>query len=467
MNDQFDKKLINRINEVFENFEDDSAAEGWQELRKIFPGKQKKRPGVWWFGSAAAILLLVSIFLFFQQQNGKENNDVEVAGKPVLRKTDHINETTEKKSKSDSRANTHPESTETIFDKPTKKANSSTYLAKKVNPEIRTRVAPDNHQADEPSPLASNDLESEQELTIVALSPQPLKKDFATDSETSAEKIVGSSPGLIHSSPEAVGQNEVSSPEIAIQKQLLTSIRPVEDEKQDQPANKKKISLAFVAGSYFNYAEGSETSMHTGVGVSSEVKLSRKVKLSTGLSLGQNSLKFSQSIPNQAISNFGRTGNSSRGNKLDEFYNRPESASLLGNSSPNAINSSINSYNARLLGFDIPVNLTYSILEKKNIVYFSAGFSSNFFISESYTYDYKYKSTQLESSQQPDQETTSRFQSFDFARLLNLSVGLEYPLNKKTKISFEPFLKYPLSGLGSHDLRFGAAGMNLKFNFNR
>ena len=59
MDEQFDNDLKNRIKEVFENFEDSSANEGWLLLRKKFPAEQSRRPLTWlWWGAAAAILLL-------------------------------------------------------------------------------------------------------------------------------------------------------------------------------------------------------------------------------------------------------------------------------------------------------------------------------------------------------------------------------------------------------------------------
>jgi hypothetical protein len=48
--------------------------------------------------------------------------------------------------------------------------------------------------------------------------------------------------------------------------------------------------------------------------------------------------------------------------------------------------------------------------------------------------------------------------------MLNLAIGFGYPVGNN-RLILEPFLKYPLDGLGSQNLRFGAGGINLKFNF--
>jgi hypothetical protein len=43
MDDQLDNDLKNRIREVFDNFEDASADEGWLLLREKFPEEESKR----------------------------------------------------------------------------------------------------------------------------------------------------------------------------------------------------------------------------------------------------------------------------------------------------------------------------------------------------------------------------------------------------------------------------------------
>jgi hypothetical protein len=49
--------------------------------------------------------------------------------------------------------------------------------------------------------------------------------------------------------------------------------------------------------------------------------------------------------------------------------------------------------------------------------------------------------------------------------MLNVSFGMGYPLGKSNRLIIEPFLKYPLDGLGAQQIRFGAGGLNLKINF--
>src|SRR3984885_1273270 len=59
MDDQLDNDLKNRIRDVFDNYKDEHADEGWLLLREKYPTKAKRRVVAWlWWGSVAALLLL-------------------------------------------------------------------------------------------------------------------------------------------------------------------------------------------------------------------------------------------------------------------------------------------------------------------------------------------------------------------------------------------------------------------------
>jgi hypothetical protein len=128
---------------------------------------------------------------------------------------------------------------------------------------------------------------------------------------------------------------------------------------------------------------------------------------------------------------------------------------------------SLKNYDANMVGLDIPLNLKYDFNPKKYDFYVLAGLSSGTFINETYTYQYNYPALFSPSLQQIQNQTSrNNFDSFYFAKTLNLAFGIGYPLGKNHLI-LEPFLKYPLDGLGSQNIRFGAGGINLKFNFQQ
>ena len=128
-----------------------------------------------------------------------------------------------------------------------------------------------------------------------------------------------------------------------------------------------------------------------------------------------------------------------------------------------AVTTTFKDYNASLVGLDIPVNLKYEFNPQQSDTYISAGLSSGTFINESYTSQYNYSSFFSPSSQETQAETTTKsFNGFYFAKTLNVAFGVGYPLGKNHLV-IEPFLKYPLEGLGSQQIRFGSGGINLKF----
>jgi len=84
MDDQFDKDLKNRIREVFDNYEDPTADEGWLQLRKKFPEEQSNRRAILWlWRSAAAVLFLLLSIGLGLWLNHKPLPTQNLANKPV------------------------------------------------------------------------------------------------------------------------------------------------------------------------------------------------------------------------------------------------------------------------------------------------------------------------------------------------------------------------------------------------
>ncbi len=102
-------------------------------------------------------------------------------------------------------------------------------------------------------------------------------------------------------------------------------------------------------------------------------------------------------------------------------------------------------------------------------MFVSAGLGSTTFVKEAYAFNYSNFPASSSQSSSPSSmpqsvKSSKSFDRFDVARTLNLSFGLAYPLGKN-QLQIEPFLKYPLGGLGSQQLQFGSVGINLKLNF--
>ncbi len=452
MNDQFDKKLVSKINELFDDFEGDSANESWTELRKRFPEKESKPKAVWWFSSAAAVLLLCGIWFFSNQRIENLSETAKTSHQSPIKKLNDTGSVLNISISPEKPIENIPDSQENAF-----RSKAVSYNAKNHRGQLtieRKRSLPARKLRTIANVVPPAQEDSEYELTLMALTSDQTKptegaEDIAFSSDSSQQKV----STVIASTEKNMNANEIYPSEVISGDELSDLVQANKTKKRSKAI--KKLTIGIFAGTYFNYAEGSETNINTGVGLTSDIKISKRIKISTGVSLGQNTLKYNQLIPRDAALDFATVQNSTAFSTKQSF----------GPSS--TLSYSINSYDAKLVGFDVPVNLKYTILEKKNTVYLSTGFSSNFFINESYTYEFDYQTNSNSSTTSPTQQSTSNFQSFDFARVLNFSLGLDHRLNNQTKLIFEPFIKYPLSGLGAYDLRFGAAGINLKLNFNR
>ena len=220
---------------------------------------------------------------------------------------------------------------------------------------------------------------------------------------------------------------------------------------EEKPVEDKKLKFGIYEATYLNYAKGSESQVNLGLGVSSDVYISKKLKLTTGLALAKNSLSYnSSSTLNAAQSSFLATATTPAVYLTADGFNPA---------------TSVKNYSAGLLGLEVPINLKYDLSSGKNDLYIAAGFSSGTFINETYSYQYGFSAASFPYSQQTQGTSASKnFDNFYFAKTLNLAFGAGLPFGKRRFIA-EPFLKYPIGGLGSQNIQFGAGGLNLKFKF--
>lgn len=236
----------------------------------------------------------------------------------------------------------------------------------------------------------------------------------------------------------------------AIREEDLTPSFLVDDQTSDKKLSEKKVHFGVFAGTYLSYAKGSDNQFNVGAGISSDFKLSKNLKLSTGVAVLQNTFNYERNIPAASFSS--------------PNFSSSEKLQLL--SSPARSASQIKNYRANLVGLDIPINLKYEFTRTKNSLFIAAGFSSGTFINESYRY--QYGDTPVMGFAGPVEEEKiedKHFDNFNFAKTLNISFGSGYQLGKHNRLFIEPFVKYPLEGIGSENLRFGSGGINLRLNF--
>jgi hypothetical protein len=185
-----------------------------------------------------------------------------------------------------------------------------------------------------------------------------------------------------------------------------------------------------------------ESNFGYGGGVTTDWSLSQKFVVSTGIYVAQNHLIYENT-----------------GNRLPVLADQ-------------------NDIRVNLVALDIPINLQYHINDN---IFVSAGISSATFMKEDYTYTAEYdkliKVTTLSESKEPIEtirvvriaETREisepSFRSFNLAAFYNFSVGYQYAMGDRYKLSFEPFIKFPAMPVTSGELQYSTGGVQLKLKF--
>lgn len=501
MDEQLDNDLSNRIREVFDNFDEPhpSADEGWLLLRNKFPEMEKKRPvtWLWWASAAAAILLFATIGLWMLN---KEQKPDTLALKPAKQQhktlpadTDKLLTAKQTPSVNNNQTATKPASTtdtNTDIDNASKTpVNNLAVTPPAVGVTDSTRPAttrpgitqPLNNaqiaalrtrQADSAKAIASKANAPQYAVTSpsavnspVITAPGKNKPDSAktfiaktniqqnTNAPVASNKTVAGSSSVVIQQPVKVPKAPANSMATLFANEKAEPQKHKEDYTED-----KKVRFGVYAATFFNYAKGSTNQVNAGAGFTSDIKLSKNFKLSTGVALAQNTLSYNGGPP--VASN---TDALARAPQALAPYDKQSLYSAANASFP-----VLKNYNASLIGLDIPMNIKYEFNPQKNDTYVSAGLSSGTFINEAYTSVYSYPASSVAagaSAQTSDDVTRKNFSGFYIAKTLNVSFGVGYPIGKGNKLIIEPFLKYPLAGLGSQQIQFGAAGLNLKLNF--
>ncbi|MDB5287554.1 MAG: hypothetical protein JWR05_2503 [Mucilaginibacter sp.] len=466
MDDKFDKDLANRIREVFEDYQYPPADEGWTQLRKKFPAEEKNNKIAWlWWSSVAAVAL---VFLAMGLWLLKPEKPVENVANNTTVKSTHKNSVA-----ANNKANTTVTGDNIALQKhaeltPAEQAKKQQATDALQNNKYNNNLAKSYPRAipqpESFSPAISATVHypvtktaPEKTPMAIAVTPKILPDSQRVINNNTEQQIVkNDQPVVVNNSNNAIKQ-EVQPPKNIIDLMKGEKANTVAKKEAQNKQDNKKVNFSVYAATYLNYASGSANQINAGAGFTSDIKLSKNIKLSTGISLAQNTLRYDNAPPSNSAKIFSSAPANTAIMQANAFVTK------MVLSVPEFKN-----YNARLIGLDIPVNIKYAFNPQKNDTYISAGLSSGTFIDERYTYSYQYKGNNAAGTNlvPPQDETTSRsFNSFYFGKTLNVSFGMGYPLGKSNRLIIEPFLKYPLEGLGAQQIRFGAGGLNLKINF--
>ncbi|MGI4803183.1 MAG: hypothetical protein ACRYFL_00325 [Janthinobacterium lividum] len=400
-NESFDEDLKKHIKQIFEDYDDGHANAGWNLLREKYPAKNDRRYFFWWI---AAVLLIVACLVWFFQ--------------PETDKPKHLKNI--KQVKADSFSKKSITKADSFYANHTKKA-----VVKTVSDFVLKPKATPRKTVNVISKLTEKKPANKHSNTVFT----DVKLDSANHANpTSVSNFVKTDSAQSEKSQKTI---QTQNPSI----KTLTKKEVVKTASIKKTTQKTaRFGLSLFAGSHVNLAKGSNTQLGFGAGISTNFKLNKKLKMSTGLALLQNKLLYQNNVANNnfpAASAVYQTSNSSI---------------------PISNNTSLNSLSTSLLQLDIPINLIYNILPGKNSISILAGLSSGTFAKESYHYNYA-----------NDAHTSKSFQSIYLLKTLNVAAQFGLPIHKYS-LQVEPFVKLPLGNVTTQQLKFEAAGINLKIN---
>ncbi len=137
---------------------------------------------------------------------------------------------------------------------------------------------------------------------------------------------------------------------------------------------------------------------------------------------------------------------------------------------------------ATISNIDIPLNITWNILNNRSGSYYvSGGVSTLAYLGEEYnttSYRQEVRSATIAMDEGAGATTYSvqnvetvnttsvpPYSGVDFAGRVNLMFGYSYRLTPRLRMHVEPYVKIPLSGLASKEIRYTTGGVTFKVSF--
>ena len=414
-NENFDADLNNRIKQIFDDYDDGRANDGWNLLRKKYPKKNRRKYFFWWI---ATILLLTALLIWFFQFETNQPKTVKIV----------------KQSKSDlakiqaevhSFSNKSTVKTDSLYSDSTEKVRIKTAFGFPQNQKSLRRKT---------SIINQNQTDSSQKIYSDNTVFTDTKSNLTDDPDYQKQvSNLAKADSVVQEKSQVKIQKQDSSLKSVLKKDLVKTASV-----KNAAQKKSKFGFSLFAGPQLNFANGSNTLFGFGAGITTDFQLSKKLKLASGIGLIQNKLSYQNNLSNN-----------------NSYASIPANTTQNSSTGATSSNASLKSLDASLLQLDIPVNLTYQILPGKNSIAVLAGLSSGTFAKETYQYNYV--------NAADDSKTTKSFQNFYLLKTLNVAAQFSLPI-RKYNLQVEPFVKVPLANMSTQQLKYGSAGVNLKFN---
>lgn len=422
MKEPFDKKLSEKIKNLFNPHEEAPQEKEWEKFATAYFNKPvKKRLPVWpWWLSGIAAALLIGFWL----------------GKTPFE-------------------NPQPSDTVSLADSLAKKSKNFTYEASKpvetIEPSFFTLDEVEVEQSYSQKEIALENTgqevtlkpvkESEEKIVIPESPVEPLLALEEEKKEIPSIALLNNEPSL-----------ETQQAEAYIKNLLSEEVIPTQADKKDP----------FKLGFLLTPQTVSNTNQPIGLsaGVMSEIAISKRLKIDMGIAFARQNL----STPTHA----GPMTMTSQ-NGLDAAAMEQLRAQGMVNSQLFSGNLISTDEELRFGQLELPINLKYKMFERnKADIFLVSGISNMFYFNQQRVSTLNFVSLTSNAGVQSLRQTFGPEPSdnaVNVGQLLNLAVGFEQNLSKGTYLYLEPFYKFSVGNQTFANQQFSIGGINLRMNF--
>jgi hypothetical protein len=433
MNKSFDKILVRRIREVFENHHEQVDRNAWRDMQERLDAGRNLRVVYIRRASriAAALLVLFLVSWPFNQRiqeymTSRDNLVLQEEASPPAQES--IQQSTKRENREDL----------TSKDRAEKSAHPSqqTGMLSQKEPE-KALPAKEKQTRETYVQRSLISMESLTSKTGKLQKMDPLQWNLKVNQKTEQKKLLLSEQDSRPSDWEKIADKEL------------------------EKSRQQNVNMGLAFSTLYNYSPKTTNSdMNFSGGMLTEISILPKLTVNTGIMVSRQF--FTLNDGQQRLYSILEKSDATR---LD--YSAPASGEF-------SLSGSVNhSRRVKLIGLDVPVNLQYHY---RNFS-ISAGISSLTYIREQYKYNYSAEYVKLvydESNNLANtvnitrsgelEETYQPLRQVDLANILNFSVGYHFTFDH-SHLVVQPYIKHPLGNLTSQDIRFGARGIQLQYQF--
>ena len=432
MEDNFDKILRDKIKEVSKKQDFTYNPEHWKMLMAKKKSNKKRILFYWQFAAFVLIALLAGGLgkYFFQNPNNIKQKIIIDTNNDLLR--------------IDTLKDNNKIFITSIGIDSVNKLDSKVSITDSLSIDNKSKI----------ESMLKSDSKTEIVINSVKLHDSLDKKSVINSKILLAEAVMidkNKNIDTLNKSTDLAFKSEIKKQDSTFIKQGLVALN--DDEETDEKSKRKHITYGIALSPIINYTtENDNSNVGFSGGVLVEIPIATNFDISTGVYYANQKLDLNQ--PNSYSSDVVSAKNSSQ----------------------------LITKEAITKGLEIPVNVKYNFSLYKKIVFISAGFTSTSYFTEDIEANYlkngrtetntqdllgnnivKYKLVQTEEKI----VTPNNANNFNFANILNFSIGLELPLNNSYQsIIIEPYFKYSLKPITAQKVDFSSAGVHFRYNFS-